>query len=259
MALSPELSAALADKPTLLEEAKGLDVKAEKLTPDVEAELPKLGEYKSAAAALAKVLADTKAKDAEALIKDFGAIKSVNLDLKGQVEKLKTGAPAAGTVDIKDHPDFKAVLEQVETIKRESTERIAALENESKTNKDAAARADAEKRDTDLRASVIAAAAKFKIKNAEDEFLLLKAKGQIGYTEKDGKHAPFFHKLNEKGEKVTVSSAEELIQHIANTDKSKVDASGKGGAGAQHGGAGGPGVDVPKTAAEARSGFLRKS
>jgi hypothetical protein len=71
MAISEALAAALATTPALLDEVKGIDAKADKLTPDVEAALPKLGdlaklpELQTQASALQKVLGDLKAKDAD--------------------------------------------------------------------------------------------------------------------------------------------------------------------------------------------------
>jgi len=63
MAIPETISAAIADKPEVLEFVKGLDAKAEKFTPDLEKalpDLPKLGEFKASAAALAKILTETR-------------------------------------------------------------------------------------------------------------------------------------------------------------------------------------------------------
>lgn len=262
MAISNELAAALAATPALLEEAKGLDAKAEKLTPEVEAALPKLAglaTLEQSKAALDRILGETKASDADKLLKDFTNLKTINADLERQRSEWKKGGGAgSGAGDPKDTPEYKALEEKLANATTDFNTRLKAIEDESKANKEAATTSAAEKRETDLKASVISAAAKHKIRDAEDEFLLLKAKGLVGYAEKDGTHTPFFHKLNEKGEKVDAGSADALMAHIAATNKAKVDASGKGGTGGDHKGSGGAGAEAPKTAADARRAFLQK-
>jgi len=254
MAIPTEIETALTDKPDVLKFVKGLDARAEKLTPEVEAALPKLGELakipelQTSAAALAKILEVTKAKDADAVISDFAGLKGANADLVRQRDNWKATGKST------DSPEYKALEEKITQQQQEFGAKITALETESRTNKEAATRSALEKRDTDLKSAVISAASKFKIRDAEDEFLLLKAKGLIGHKE-DG--TAFFYKLNEKGEKVDAVSAEGLLKHIAETNKAKVDASGKGGVGADH--KGGVGTEEgPKTASEARGAFLRK-
>lgn len=259
MALSPELAAALADKPTLLEEAKSLDAKAEKLTPDVEAALPKLSGLaglEQAKASLDKILGETKAKDPDGLLTDWKNIKAVKEDLERQKNDWKKGSGGGGG-DVTQSPEYKALEEKLTTALAEFNTKVKALEDESKAAKETAATSASEKRETDLKASIIGAAAKHKIRDAEDEYLLLKAKGLIGYAEKDGKYSQFFHKLNEKGEKVAVASADELLAHIAATNKAKVDPSGKSGTGGDHKGDGGK-VDGPTTASQARAAFIQK-
>ena len=254
MAIPDTISAAVADKPEVLKWMKDTDAKADKLTPEVEAAIPKLGELAklpdltAKSEALAKLLEETKAKDPAALLKEITTVKAANADMIRRLEKVKEGGGAGA----EGSPEYKALEEKFNASTAANDERIKVLEAENKTNKDTAAAATLKARDTDLKNAVIAAAAKHKIKNPDDEFLLLKAKGLIGHKE-DG--TAFFHKLNEKGEKVDAGSAEALIKHLAETDKTKVDASGKGGAGQDHkGGAGGEG-ETPKTVQEARRAF----
>lgn len=239
------ISAALADKADVLEFVKGLDAKAEKFTPELEALLPdiaKLPEYKAHSAAMTKILADTKAETAEKLLTDFQNIKAVNADLLKQKETWK--AEGKG----KESPEYLQLLEQIEENKKETK----AIQDQLKAATEKTTAAETSRRETDLKASVISAAAKHKIRDAEDEFIILKHKGLVGHKE-DG--TPFYHKLNEKGEKVAVTGADDLMKWIAETNKAKVDASGKTGTGQDHkGGAGGP--EAPKTAAEARKAFL---
>lgn len=264
MAIPETITAAIADKPEVLEFVKGLDAKAGLLKPEIEKalpdfekalpDLPKIAEYKAAAAALTKLLTETKAKDADALLTDFKNVVSVKDDLLKQKKEGKLGGEGG---DVTKAPEYRALQEQIAEIKKASDERIAALENESKTAKESAARSESEKRETDLKASVVTAASKYKIRDPEDEFLLLKAKGLIGYAEKEGKQVPFFHKLNEKGEKVDAGSADALLKHIAETQKSKVDPSAKQGAGQEHRGQGGGGQkEVAMSSAAAHSAFL---
>jgi hypothetical protein len=241
------LNAALADKPDALTFIKGLDAKAERFTPEVEAAIPKLGdlaklpELQTQASALQKVLGDLKAKDADSLIRDFNNLKTVNADL---VKQRATGG-GGGTGDVTQSPEYKALMEKLEAATKkldtEATEKASAVKSQ---------------RETDLKAALVTAGAKHKIKDVEDEFLLLQAKGLVGHKEVEGKHVPFFYRLNEKGEKVDAGSADALMKHIAETAKHKVDASGKGGAGAAHGGTGGGTGEGPKTAAEARKAML---
>ncbi len=248
------LNTALADKPDVLTFVKGLDAKADKLTPEIEAALPKLAtipEMEKSVTALAKILAETKAENADKLIADFKNVTSVNADLIKQRTAWIAGGKGA------DSPEYKALEERITTLTTDFAAQIKTLTEESKANKDTAAAAVVSKRETDLKSSIVTAGAKHKIKDIEDEFVLLQAKGQVGHKEVDGKHVPFFYKLNEKGEKVDAGSADALMKHIADTFKHKVDPSGKGGPGADHRGAGGGGADSPASVADARKAFLK--
>lgn len=242
MALPENIAAALADKPDVLNFVKGLDEKAARITPDVEADLPKLGEYKAHHAALTKILGDVQAKDAEALLTDFKNLKATNADLVKQRDAWKAGGKGA------DSPEYRALQEQIEANKTATAEIQAQL----KAAQEKATAADVAKRETDLKAAVIAAAAKGKARAPEDDFLLLKAKGLVGYKE-DG--TPFYHKLNEKGEKVAVGSPDELLAWYLAADPSRVGGSGNAGPGASHRGTGGEGAPEIKSREEARAAF----
>jgi hypothetical protein len=252
------LNAALADKPDALTFIKGLDAKAERFTPEVEAAIPKLGdlaklpELQTQASALQKVLGDLKAKDADSLIRDFNNLKTVNADL---VKQRATGG-GGGTGDVTQSPEYKALMEKLEAATTDFNTKLGDITKKLDTEATEKASAVKSQRETDLKAALVTAGAKHKIKDVEDEFLLLQAKGLVGHKEVEGKHVPFFYRLNEKGEKVDAGSADALMKHIAETAKHKVDASGKGGAGAAHGGTGGGTGEGPKTAAEARKAML---
>lgn len=255
MAIPTEIETALADKPDVLTFVKGLDAKAEKFTPELEKALPdlgKLGEYKASATALAKILTETKAKDADTLIKDFATVVSIKDDLLKQKKEGKLGGEGG---DVTKAPEFLALQEQIADIQKKSEERIAALETESKTSKETTAKAEADRRESDLKSSILSAAAENKLRKPEDQYLLLKAKGLIGHKE-DG--TPFFNKLNANGEKVAVTNARELAKWIAETDKAAVDPSGKGGTGQDHKGTGGGGADAPTTVKDARRAFMTR-
>lgn len=73
------------------------------------------------------------------------------------------------------------------------------------------------------------------VKNPEDEYILLKHKGLVGYKE-DG--TPFYFKLDEGGQKVPVSSPRDLMRWIYTTNPAK--------------------RNLPETAAEARRAFHNK-
>jgi hypothetical protein len=92
---------------------------------------------------------------------------------------------------------------QSQTFTRPSKEEIMAIKAET---------------EAELQNTVIAAAKANGIRAPEDEFILLKAKGFVGHKE-DG--TPFFNKLNEKGEKVTAASAEEMVKWLAHSDTHK--------------------------------------
>lgn len=249
MAIPENIAAALADKADVLEFVKGLDAKADKFTPDIEKALPdlaKLPELQTHSAALAKILAETKAKDADTLLTDFKNIVSVKEDLLRQKETWKANGKGA------DSPEYKALEEKIAEIQKASEDRIKAIEDESKANKDAAAKAVSEKRETDLKSSILTAASKEKIRDPEDEWIILKAKGLVGHKE-DG--TPFYHKLNDKGEKVDAQNPAALMKWYAETYQGKVDPSSKGGTGQDHRGGEGGG-DSPKTASEARKAFF---
>jgi len=241
MAIPSNIETAIAGNAEVLEFVKGLDTRASLITPEIEADLPKLGEYKAHSVFVAKLLAETKAKDPESVITDFKNLVSIKNDLTSQRDQWKADGKG------KDSPEYRALLEQIEANKT-ATQGIL---DQLKAANDKTVAAESAKRETDLEAAIISAGAKLKARNPKDEFILLKAKGLTGYKE-DG--TPFFNKLNEKGEKVAVANADELMNWHLNTDKTKIDASGKSGTGADHRGGAGEGQTI-NTREQARAAF----
>ncbi len=236
------LEALVANNPDALALVKDLGCKAAQLTPEVIADLPKLGEYKTGHAAMAKILETTKAKDAATLLTDFTNLKTVNADLVAQKDKWKADGKG------KESPEYLALLEQIDANKKE-TEKIlskltAAEEKEVKTT--------AEKRESDLKAAVIAAAGKGKANDPEDIHILLKARGLTGIKD-DG--TPFFHKLNAEGKAVDAGSAEAAVTAFLEKRKDLVGSSGTGGTGGGHKGAADDKPTMPANRAQARAEF----
>jgi hypothetical protein len=231
-----EIETALADKPEALAFVKGLHEKAGKLTPELEADIGKLSEYKGHSEAYAKLLKETGAKDVDGLLKDFGNLKTTNADLVSQREKWKAGGKNT------DSPEYRALQEQIEAGQKalkEITDKMTAAEQK-------AADAAVNERKTALKSSIIAAAGKAKATEPEDIHILLEARGLIGHKE-DG--TPFFYKQNEKKENVAVGSADDVVAWLAETRKDLFTGSGIGGTGGKHRG-GAPGTDdlTPKSA-----------
>jgi hypothetical protein len=237
-----ELETALAGNEPAIAAVREMHGRASRLTPEVEAELPKLGEYKSAHAALAKIITGTGAKDADALLTDFATIKANNADLVKQRDAWKAGGKGENS------PEMLALKEQIEagqkTLK-EITDKMTTAEKE-------AADAKAQKLETDLRASVLSAAGKNKATEPEDIYILLRGRGLVGHGE-DGK--PFYYKTNEKGEKVAVASAEEQAAWLATARKDLFQGSGVGGVGGDHRG-GDANTNGAVTQKTARAAFL---
>lgn len=219
------LEALVASNPDALALVKDLGGKAAKLTPEVEADLPKLGEYKTGHAAMARILETTKAKDPDALIADFNNIKGVNADLVRQRDTWKS------TGDKVDKAEYLALQEKItanEALMKTITDKLTAAEQKEATTA-------AEKRDTDLKSAVVSAASKAKATDADDVFILIKARGLTGYKE-DGK--PFFNKLNDAGQMVACANAEEMVTAFLAKRADLVSSSGNGGAGGRHQGGG---------------------
>jgi hypothetical protein len=236
-----EIETALADKPEVLAYVKGLNEKAGKLTPEIEADLGKLGEYKSAADAFSRILKETGAKDTDGLLKDFGNLKTVNADLVKQKDSWKS--TGKGT----DSPEYRALEEKI----AEGQKKLDEITTKMTDAEKAAASATAEKRETDLKSAVIAAAGKNKATEPDDIHILLKARGLIGHKE-DG--TPYFNKLNDKKEAVAVGSVDEVVAWLAETRKDLFSGSGVTGTGSSHKGGSGGGNDV-LTAEEAKRNF----
>ncbi len=216
-----EIETQLADKPEVLAFVKGLNERAGKLTPEIEAELGKLTEYKGHSAAVEKLLKGTGAKDVDSLLTDFGNLKSTNADLVKQRDTWKANGKNT------DSPEYRALQEQIE----EGKTQLKAITDEMAAAKAQATEAQVQKRETDLKSSIISAAGKSKATEPEDIHILLKARALIGHKE-DG--APFFNKLNDKGEKVAVTSAEEVVTWLATSRKDLFQGSGITGTGGDH-------------------------
>lgn len=236
------LEALVASNPDALALVKDLGGKAAKLTPEVEADLPKLGEYKTGHAAMAKILETTKAKDADTLLTDFNNLKSVNTDLLAQKERWKADGKG------KESPEYLQLLEQIEANKTETEKikgKLTAAEQKEATTA-------AEKREADLKSSVVSAASKAKATDADDVFILIKARGLTGYKE-DGK--PFFNKLNDAGQMVACANAEEMVTAFLAKRADLVSSSGNGGAGGRHQGGGETNTPPATNRADARAAF----
>ena len=236
-----EVEALLADKPDALAIVQGLNARASKFTPEIEADVAKLAEYKGHSAAYTKILTDTGAKDAEGLLKDFGNLKTVNADL---LEKKKVWI-AGGKGE--NSPEMLALKEEIAASKTALEEIKGKMTDAEK----AAETAKLEKRETDLKSSIVTSASKNKATEPEDIFILLKTKGLTGHDEA-GK--PFFRKLNDQGQAVAVNTAEEMVTAFAAKRKDLFAGSGVSGVGGEHRGTE-PG-DEKMTPQQARSAFL---
>ena len=235
------LEALVATNADALALVKDLGGKAAKLTPEVEADLGKLGEYKGHSAAVTKLLTETKAKDADSLIKDFNNLKSVNADLVQQRETWKN------TGDKVDKADYLALQEKItanEAATKLIQEKLTAAEQKEATTA-------GEKRETDLKSAIVTAASKSNATDPDDIFILLKARGLTGFKE-DGKQ--FFNKLNEKGEAVSCANAAEMVTAFLDKRKDLVKASG-GGTGGRHIGGDGDNNQPVTSREEARAKF----
>jgi hypothetical protein len=237
-----ELETQLADKPEVLTVVKGLFERAGKFTPELEADVGKLSEYKSHSEAYVKLLAGTGAKDHEALLKDFGNLKTVNADLLNQ--KKTWAAGGKGT----DSPEYRALEEKIAEGQRKIEEITTKMTDAEKS----AETAKIEKRETDLKSSIVTAASKSKATEPEDIFILLKTKGLTGHNE-DG--TPFYRKLNDQGQAVSVTTAEEMVEAFAAKRKDLFAGSGVGGTGSDHRGKDHK-VDGAPSPQEARRAFL---
>lgn len=236
------LEALVASNPDALALVKDLGGKAAKFTPELEADLAKLPEYKGHHAAMAKILETTKAKDADTLMTDFTNLKTINADLVRQKEQWKADGKG------KESPEYLQLLEQIEANKTATQ----AIKDELKAANEKTAASEVSKRETDMKASIIAAASKGKANDPEDVAILLKARGLTGFKE-DGK--PFFNKLNEAGQMVACTTAEEAVTAFLDKRKDLVGATGARGTGGRHqGGAGGGAPEVTSRAA-ARANF----
>lgn len=227
-----EIESALADKPEALEFVKGLHERAGKFTPELEAEVGKLGEYRGHSEAIAKLFKETGAKDVDGLLKDFGNLKATNADLVKQRDTWRQSGKGENS------PEMLALKEQMAEGQRkldELTNKITAAEDQTR-------KAEAAQRDTDLKASIMTSAAKLKANDPEDIVILLKTRGLIGHKE-DGK--PFYYKQNDAGENVAVKSAEDVVAWFSEKRKDLFAGSGVGGTGGNH--KGGKGADEPVT------------
>lgn len=236
------LEALVASNPDALALVKDLGAKAGKLTPELEAELPKLTEYKGSHAAIAKLLEATKAKDPDTLITDFGNLKNVNADLIRQRDTWKNSG------DKVDKAEYLALQEKItanENAMKVIQDKLTAAETEKATSA-------AAQREADLKASVVSAASKGKATDAEDVFILLKARGLTGFKE-DGK--PFFNKLNDAGQAVACATADEMVTAFLAKRKDLVSGSGTGGTGGGHQGGADDKALAVTTRAEARAAF----
>ena len=225
-----DIETVLAANPDALAFVKGLSEKAALVTPEIEADLPKLGEYKANAA---------KASQYE---KDIANLKAVNTDLEGQRSKWKETKG-------KESPEYLALQEQLKA----NETAIKALQTENETAKANQTKAETDKRDGDLKLTITTAAAKLKANDAEGTFILLKARGLTGFGE-DGK--PYFYKLNEQGKKVAVANADEMLNAWSVDRKYDFQGSGKGGVGGKHSSDGDTKPAPVTSAGEARKGFL---
>ncbi len=225
-----EIETALASNPDALAFVKGLHDRASKFTPEIEAEVGKLGEYKGHSEAYAKLLSGTGAKDADSLLTDFGNLKSSNADLVKQRDNWKANGKGQSS------PEYLALEEKI----AESTKKLEEITGKMTAAEKAAADAQIQKRDTDLKSSIIASAGKLKATEPDDIHILLKARDLIGHKE-DG--TPFFYKLNDKQERVAVNSAEEVVTWLSVSRKDLFAGSGITGTGGSHK-AGEPGEGV---------------
>lgn len=238
----PALEALVANNPDALALVKDLGGKAAKLTPELEADLAKLPEYKGHHAAMTKILETTKAKDADSLLTDFNNLKTVNADLVAQKDRWKADGKG------KESPEYLQLLEQIEANKAE-TEKIKGKLTAAEQKEAATA---AENREAALKSSVVSAASKAKATDADDVFILLKARGLTGFKE-DGK--PFFNKLNDAGQLVACANAEEMVTAFLAKRKDLVSSSGNGGAGGSHQGGGDDKTPPATNRADARAAF----
>ena len=235
------LEAIVAANPDALAFVKDLGGKAAKFTPELEVEAPKLNEYKTHHAAMAKILGETKAKDPDSLLTDFNNLKAVNADLLKQKDTWKN------TGDKVDKAEYLALQEQIkanEAATKLIQDKLTASEQQGIVTA-------AEKRDSDLKASVVTAAGKSKATDAEEIFILMKAKGLTGLKE-DGK--PFFNKLNDAGQAVACTSADDAVTAFLAKRKDLVNGSGTGGTGGDHKGGDVKAATV-NNRAQARSAF----
>jgi hypothetical protein len=196
--------------------------------PDMEAKLALLPDLE------AKVAGATK------LETDIANLKSINADLESQKANWKKGH--SGT-----QAEFNALKEQIaanEAATKALNEKLTNAEKEAGAAKEA-------KRESDLKASVVASASKLKGREPDDDFILLKAKGLTGI---DAEGKPFYNKLNDQGQPVKLNSADELMAWYYDRDKSRVSGSGIGGAGANHTGGGGESGTI-SSREQARAGF----
>lgn len=182
---------------------------------------------------------ETKLGEASKLVHDVANLKAINDDLLKQKEEWKKGA--TGT-----QAEYNALIERqkaTETKLDEVSGKLTAAEEEK-------AKAISESREANLKTSVTTAATAVNALRPEEEFIILKAKGLVGH---DDKGKEFFHKLNEKGEPVKVSSAKELLEWWIGSDKTKQAAGGKPGVGGDHRGGGDLGPQTPASRNEARA------
>lgn len=224
-----EIETLLADKPDALTFVKGLHSKAATLTPELEAEIAKLTDYKTGAA------------KAATLETELGTLKTAKADLEA---KLKTAGKGKG----EGSPEFLALQEKLTGLESKLGEVTTKLTT-AETEKLAAITA---QRDTDLKSSITTAAAKLKATDPEDIFILAKAKGLTGVDEA-GK--PFYRKLNDAGQLVAVANADEMLTAIHAKRKDLFQGSGVTGTGSKHGGTGDMKPETPSRI-EARNAFL---
>lgn len=173
------------------------------------------------------------------LEQDVTNLKTVNADLLTQKDQWKKGQTGS-------QAEYNALLEKIAASDKKIEELSAGIQA-----KDAeATKAQAEKRETDLKALAIAAASSAKALRPDEEYIILKAKGLIGHDEKG---QAFYHKLNDKGEPVKVKDAKELMDWWIGSDKTRQSAGGPQGVGGDHRGGAGENDTTPKSRTEARA------
>lgn len=239
-----ELEAALAGNEPAITAVRDLHGRAALVTDDVKADIARLPDLRKHSEVVTKLLGDWKSKDPDSLITDISNVKSVKEDLERRKNEWKAGGKP------EESPQYLALKEELEATKT----KIEGIETREREAGERATAAEAARLQTELKSSVTTAAGKLKANDPDDIYTLAVAKGLTGFND-DGK--PFFNKLNDKGEKVAVKSAEEMVTWWSTIRKDLFAGSGVGGTGGKHKSAGEGGGDQVVDRKSAKSSFLK--